>query len=533
MLVIFSLQRGALSRQENVVVTQRIFHVFCYAKDTFYHVQGVKYWVKWKLKQSILCFRKVKRSRGMKKILVCLICSVLCIGLTGCGKEALVSQGDAGVVTATEPDSTQVAVETEATQTEALEAAETPQEAGNQSTESEIPFSADFYDYESMADLLGEYGVRFGTALSAYTAQDYTMQALIGQHFNSVTATNEMKAYCLLDAKASRASKDGMPVMNYAGADAIIMTAAEYGAQVRGHVLVWDAYMTDWFFREGYKSNGDYVDRETMKKRMESYITQVITYFEETYPGMVYCWDVVNEAVGDGISDYAEGDPRHIRKYRSGKENLFYKYVGEDYVELAFLYAKNAVEALQKKNPELDIKLFYNDYNTFYEGKRDAICALVESINSYATDAQGNPRKLCDGVGMQGYIGGYGSQNGCLDRNIISMVKNAILKYAELGVEVQITEMAVRNYSDDAADIQRHADYYEELMQKLVEVNSGEEKPLTCIAIWGLTDMHYVDKSSYEYKMNGPYCGLFTSGYEVKDAFYQVYVMLKEKQNIN
>lgn len=459
----------------------------------------------------------------MKKLAV-ILCILLCLGVTGCGENADASESESS----TEQQNTAVYSEADDKQgEEVMESIEASDE--NAEEAAEVPFSTDFYDYESMADLLSAYGIRFGTCMSADTAQDYTFQALVNQHFNSITATNEMKAYCLLDANGSRNSADGMPVMDFSGADAIIAAAAENGAQVRGHVLVWDAYMTDWFFREGYQSGTPYVDRETMKKRMESYITQVITYFEERYPGVVYCWDVVNEAVGDGASDYSSEDPRHVRIYRSGAENLFYKYVGEDYVELAFLYAKNAVEALQEKNPEVDIKLFYNDYSTFYDEKRDAVCELVESINSFAEDAEGNPRKLCDGVGMQGYIGGYGTQNGCMNRSDIARITTAVQKFASLGVEVQITEMSVRNYSDAEEDVEKHALYYADLINALVDLNSGDEKPLTCIAIWGIADMGYVDKNSYSYKMNGPYCGLFTPGYEVKDAFYNVYVMLKQR----
>lgn len=424
---------------------------------------------------------------SMRKIIVYLCCICLCIGLAACGSDqSMYEEGD---------------------------------------------HSRNYMDYESMAELLDEYGIRFGTSLNPDTAKDNKVRSLVAQHFNSITANNEMKAYSLLDQKGSMNSVNGMPVMNFAVADCIMEAAISNGAQVRGHVLVWDAYMTDWFFREGYRSDGAYVDRETMLMRMESYITQVVTYFEETYPGVVYCWDVVNEAVGDSEMDYSQADGRHIRMYRDGGENLFYQYVGDDYVELAFLYARNAVEALQEKNPEVDIKLFYNDYNAFYPEKREAIYKLVESINSYDIDEDGNQRKLCDGVGMQGYIGGYGTQQGCLDMELIPMIEEAILRYATLDVEVQITEMAVRNYSSDRQDISRHEEFYTELIRTLVEINSGEEKPLTCIAIWGLTDLRNVPKSDYTYKLNGPYSGLFTPDYEVKKVFSDVHAMLKAKQN--
>ena len=44
------------------------------------------------------------------------------------------------------------------------------------------------------------------------------------------------------------------------------------GLKVRGHVLVWDAYMTKWFFHEDYDTSKPIADRETLLKRMESYI---------------------------------------------------------------------------------------------------------------------------------------------------------------------------------------------------------------------------------------------------------------------
>lgn len=321
-----------------------------------------------------------------------------------------------------------------------------------------------------------------------------------------------------------------MPRMNFSKSDCIISVASETNTKIRGHVLVWDSHMCDWFFREGYESSGAYVDADTLKKRLESYITQTITYYETNYPGLVYCWDVVNEAIGDSADCWDGSDARHIRTSRSSTPNKFYDIIGKDYVELSFLYARNTVEALQAENPDVSIKLYYNDYSTFNSRKRDAICALVDSINTYAKDSEGNYRKLVDGVGMQGYIGGYGTQSGCMSNTDIANIEKAIRMFWEHGVESQITEMAVRNYNNDEATMKKHADYYATLMKRLVELNTGEDKPLTGISIWGLVDAPNISPSEYHYKQNGPFCGIFTEGYEVKEGFHNVYVMLKEKQ---
>lgn len=374
---------------------------------------------------------------------------------------------------------------------------------------------------ESLNQLAQSHGFLMGAALSYFQLRNDDYLSLVQKHFGSVTTTNEMKAYSLLDERASRAAEDGMPVMNYKQADAMVGWAQENGLKVRGHVLVWDAYMCDWFFREGYSTAKDYADPETIRQRTEHYITQVVTHFEEKFPGVVYCWDVVNEAVGDGITEYKPGDPRHLRTLRNGGVNLFQKYMGDDYVELAFLYARNAVEALGA-----DIKLYYNDYNAYFTDKAAAICELVKSINSYAVDENGNSRKLIDGVGMQGYIGGYGTQSGCLVDSHIMMIKNAIMGYAQLGMDVQITEMAVRNFEPEQAD--KHALFYAKLFEMFKSLNGEDGNPLNGVSIWGLLDNPNDTKGSYTYNLNSPYGGLFDENLKEKDALHKVMEQLRK-----
>ncbi|MBP3617659.1 MAG: endo-1,4-beta-xylanase [Lachnospiraceae bacterium] len=371
----------------------------------------------------------------------------------------------------------------------------------------------------TLKDAAAACGFSFGTVVNAYSSRDLNYTMMVMDEFNSVTAANEMKAYSMLNQSVSMANPDGMPAIDFSGGDAIVSQAELLGIGVRGHVLVWDAYMVDWFFREGYTSNGPYVDQATMKKRLQYYIESVITHFETEFPGVVYCWDVVNEAVGDSEEDYDASDARHIRTLRGGTENQFYNIIGKDYVELSFLYAKDVVEKLQKQNPEVSIALFYNDYNAYFEEKCDSICEVVKSINSYAKDSKGNYRKLCDGVGMQSYIGGYGEQEGCMELSHIDMIRDSILKYSALDVEVHVTEMAVRNYDESLMD--QHAEFCGKLFDMYVELN--KEKPVvTNISIWGITDAPNMSEWDGNYRQNSPYCGLFDEKCKKKDAYYKV-----------
>lgn len=376
-------------------------------------------------------------------------------------------------------------------------------------------------DYESLCGLAAQYGFKLGGCFSFNQRADKAYMDVMARHFNSITCTNETKAYSLLDQRMSKAAEDGMPRMNFKNADRMIEWAQANGVSVRGHVLVWDAYMTTWFFHEGYDNNKPFADTETMRARLKSYIEQVITHFETNYPGVIYCWDVVNEAIGDNIGEYRADDERHIRTVRSGATNLFLDHVGDDYVEYSFLCAKDTVKALGA-----DIKLFYNDYNMFSDGKLIPALKLVKSINSYAQNEEGKNRKLIDGIGMQGYIGGYGTQSGCLNDKDIDLVERAIRLYAKAGMQVHITEMAVRNYEEDRAA--EHAAYYAKLFRMFMSINTEESAPLTAVCIWGINDIPVRNAGNeYSWKLNSPFGGLLTERNQIKTSFDSIYHALK------
>ncbi len=377
-------------------------------------------------------------------------------------------------------------------------------------------------DYESLYTFAEPYGFRLGGAFSLNDMFNTKFMDFLDDHFNSLTCCNETKAYSLLNQGLCRKSDDGMPRMDFTNADKMIAWCQKHGKGVRGHVLVWDAVMQyPWFFHEDYDVNKPFADKEVNRARLASYIEQVITHFEEKYPGVIYCWDVVNEAIGDSASDWRQDDPRHIRIVRDGGPNFFQAYVGDDYVEYAFLCARNTVEKLGA-----DIHLFYNDYNMFMAEKRAAALALLQSINSYDVDENGEYRKLADGIGMQGYLGGYGEQKGCLSESLITDLKRSIEIYAGKGYEVQITEMAVRNF--DQKQAARHADFYGRLFSEVfMKMNSEEGNPLTAVCIWGLVDAPAGNTNNYVYKMNSPYGCLLDTKYQIKTCFDTVYHVLR------
>ena len=388
--------------------------------------------------------------------------------------------------------------------------------------------------YTPLRDLTAAKGYKFGTCVTVdQIKNDKEFCDLVKTHCDSITATNEFKAYSLLNQSACQASEDGMPTgMNWANADAIAQWAKDNGLKIRGHALVWDQSMCQWFFNEGYANNEtdaegnvtNRVDAETMKARLKSYIEQVITHFETEYPGVIYCWDVVNEGIDaewDGST--TSTDPLKIRQTRDNEKNPFYEVLGGEYIHLSFLYAKDTLEKLGNTS----IDLVYNDYNVIYGGKRTAIINLCKDINKYAKDDAGNNRKLVDTIGMQGYLG-YGNQGNCLKDDLVTSVKDAINEMSKAGFKVQLTEMAMRSFVNDAENTAAHAEFSKKIFSALADINTSTNNAFTSMSLWAFIDDPLLNYTTdeYEYDIYTPYSGLFDETLAPKASFEEVYKAL-------
>ena len=195
-----------------------------------------------------------------------------------------------------------------------------------------------------------------GVGINGSTLENQTLNLpeymeLSKKHFNSCTMTNLMKSGYILDQRGSIENLekgDESPALFFGSIDPTLEWCKENGMKMRGHTLVWHTQAPNWFFREGYKDDGEYVDKETMLARMESYIEQLMTHVQENYPGVIYCWDVVNEAVEP---DSYDPESFFMCRTKCGADpNPWYETIGPDYVEAAFTYAR--------KYADSDVKLF-------------------------------------------------------------------------------------------------------------------------------------------------------------------------------
>ncbi len=303
---------------------------------------------------------------------------------------------------------------------------------------------------------------------------------LIPHHFTSITAENDMKPGRTINKNEEYTFERG---------DKLVEFAKEHGLMVRGHTLVWYNQTPGWFYRD---EAGKYLSKDSLFNRMKDYISHVLDH----YRGEVYCWDVVNEAV----SDY------HDRVYRDDID--WYKVCGPEYIEKAFIYARQA---------DPDVKLFYNDYDLINPHKRDKTYKVLKELLG-----KGIP---IDGVGMQGH---WTLED--VNREVLTA---AIDSFANLGLEVQITELDISVYpyyhNMDRSTLPKEViPYTEELADSLAakykevfEVMREKSDKLTGVTFWGVAD-NKTWLSNYVVKGRTDYPLLFDADYQPKKAFWAV-----------
>ena len=296
-----------------------------------------------------------------------------------------------------------------------------------------------------------------GVAATIPEAQE-SRQGMIKEQFNSFTTGNELKPDSLLDYEKSISDPiyDDNPQVTFKNAEFLMDFAQEAGIPMRGHTLVWHSQTPRWFFAEGYSKdeNAPLVSKELMLRRLENYIKNVLEYSQAHYPGLIYAWDVVNEAI-----ETSDGKPLG---YRS-KDSYWYQVIGEEFLEKAFEYAR--------KYADPEVKLFYNDYNTEQVMKMRAIIDMVEALKQ---------KGLIDGIGLQCHISNSSPS--------IADIEYSIKKYAETGLEIHITELDMGLTDNSEEELMKQASRYKRLFLILKHLKDKGFANITNITFWGMSD---------------------------------------------
>ena len=333
-----------------------------------------------------------------------------------------------------------------------------------------------------------------GTALNdrQIMGGDSLSMDLVEKQFNSITAENAMKWEKIHPEKDQYSFKI---------ADAFVGFGEKHDMFIVGHTLVWHSQTPKWVFED----DGQPADPDTLLKRLKDHIFTVVG----RYKGRVQGWDVVNEAFEDNGA---------LRK------SPWLNILGETYIEKAFEWAHEA-------DPEAE--LYYNDFNMWRQGKRDAVVRLVKKLQSEGITIQG--------IGLQGHWG--------LDYPPLDSLDMALQAYTGTGLNVMVTEMDVNVLPfPDAlitAEISKRAelraelnpypdalpdsmqvvlsDRYTDLFKALLKYREN----LGRVTFWGVQDgISWTNYWPVWGRTNYPL--LFDRNYQPKPAFYRVMQLARQ-----
>ena len=296
-----------------------------------------------------------------------------------------------------------------------------------------------------------------GTALNAnqITGRDTAGIRIVKENFNAIVAENCMKSGEIQPREGE---------FDFELSDQFVNFGVENDMFITGHTLIWHSQAPRWFFTD---DAGNDVSREVMIERMRTHINTVVG----RYKGKIKGWDVVNEAIME------DGSMRNSK---------FLQIVGDDFIKIAFQLAHEA---------DPDAELYYNDYNEWYPGKRDAIVQMIRSLKADGI--------RIDGIGMQGHIG--------LDSPSLEDYEAAIVAYANEGMKVMVTELDMsilpNRRRDVGADISTNIEYQQELnpytdgivpqekqdewdarMLEFFELFLKHSDDITRVTLWGVAD---------------------------------------------
>ena len=354
----------------------------------------------------------------------------------------------------------------------------------------------------SVTESLGNDSIA-GTAIMLSEISDDTLMELVEKHFNAVTFGNELKPDALFNYQIDGNSVptktitfEGeelqVPIVNDAGdsldfsrADAMADKILEWNnahpdqkIRIRGHVLVWHSQTQEWFFHENYDITKPYVNKETMNRRLEWFISSVFDhYFGEAangkYDGLFYGWDVVNEAViGNTYRTDKVSAAESLSEIRHGNNSSWWHvYESNEFIINAFKYANKYAPA--------NVELYYNDFGETDNTKCEGIVKLINDVKS----AEGT---RLDALGMQAHYN--------VDGFSAAQFKSVAKKYAQAAGKVQLTELdfkASSTYDGTAATKESEYTkmaYCHKNLYEAIKALKAEGANVSGLTVWGVIE---------------------------------------------
>jgi endo-1,4-beta-xylanase len=228
-----------------------------------------------------------------------------------------------------------------------------------------------------------------GVGINIYVSGGYDRKAIhiLRQHFNAITPMDCMKMQYTNPQEG---------VYNFSTADKFVRFSKRNRMEMTGHLLIWGLKNPDWFFVD---NNGQDISALELTDRMRTYIHTIVSRYKKD----IHVWDVVNEALRD--------DGLYVK-------NRYFQILGEDYIKLAFRFAREA---------DPDAVLYYNDLKVSKPAKREGVVKMIKNLQQ-------------DGI----KIDAIGIQTHCnLTFPDINELEKTIITFSELDCRISITEMDI------------------------------------------------------------------------------------------
>lgn len=306
---------------------------------------------------------------------------------------------------------------------------------------------------------------KVGAAINVRNLGNDEEVRLVLRNFNSITCENEMKPISVHPSEGR---------WTWEKADSIADFCRAHGLKMRGHTLCWHAQFCDWMFTD---KKGKEVGKDEFYRRLREHIHAVVSRYKD----VVYCWDVVNEAMSDGSAfPFARREGDKPSPYRQSRA---FKLCGDEFIAKAFEFAREA---------DPGALLFYNDYNAADPAKRDRIFGMVKKMKDAGVPI--------DGIGMQGHYNVYGPDMADVDA--------AISKYATIVKHIHFTELDIRAneemggqlaFSRKGMDISDYVrSMHEDQYARLFRVLRKHKDVVDVVTFWNVSDRDsWVGASNY------------------------------------
>lgn len=319
---------------------------------------------------------------------------------------------------------------------------------------------------KGLKDEFANYGFRVGNILNGGTVKNSAITAIMLKDHNAIECENETKPDATLVQNGTTNTNVKVSLNSCA---AIADFCVKNNLGFRGHTLVWHSQTPEWFFKDNFQKGGNWVSSSVMDQRLESYIKNMFGAIQTQYPDLdLYAYDVCNECVSDDSNRTANNGGAREPGYGNGKSPWVQVYGSNAFVEKAFTYAR--------KYAPSTCKLYYNDYNEYWDHKRDCIInTIVKPLYN---------KGLLDGMGMQSHVPANATGLAGTDSYI-----QAMDMYLSVGCDLQISELdiSVENGKYSFTD---QANKYKAIFQHAMDVNtSGKYNgKVTLVQVWGPND---------------------------------------------